>query len=171
VANPSESEKNNFLVQLATGDESQPRAALLRRFRKSRLKSSPEAARPRTVAELLAAAERRSDERHRKEGARGACEKVRREREEATARERYLDDLAKREPVTWQRIGSLIATKKPADYDEAVRLLRDLTDLGGRSGRAAEVQSRIQRIRDEHAKRPSLLRRLQRAGLIATATR
>lgn len=57
--------------------------------------------------------------------------------------------------------------KKPADYDEAVKLLGDLRDLGSRSGRSAEVQDRIQRIRDEHAKKPSFVGRLQRARLIA----
>ena len=43
----------------------------------------------------------------------------------------------------------------------------DLRDLGSRSRRSAEVQDRIQRIRDEHAKKPSFVERLQRAGLIA----
>jgi uncharacterized Zn finger protein len=69
----------------------------------------------------------------------------------------------------WKKVDALIATKKPADYDEAVRLLGDLKDLGARSGRIAEVQSRIQRIREEHAKKPSFIERLQRAGLLAAA--
>ncbi|MGH8564247.1 MAG: hypothetical protein ACREXW_09205 [Gammaproteobacteria bacterium] len=55
---------------------------------------------------------------------------------------------------------------KPADYDEAVRLLGDLKDFSARSGRIAEVRSRIQRIREEHSKKPSFIERLQRAGLL-----
>jgi hypothetical protein len=64
----------------------------------------------------------------------------------------------------------LIATKKPADRDAAVGFLRAFADLGERSGRAAEVQGRIQCIREEHANKLSFLRRLERAGLIAAAT-
>jgi hypothetical protein len=44
--------------------------------------------------------------------------------------------------------------------DEAVSL------LGARSGRITEVQSRIQRIREEHSKKPSFMERLQRAGFL-----
>jgi len=114
----------------------------------------------------LSAAERRTEERRRKEADRAAREKARREREEAAAREHYLDDLAKREPAMWKKVDALIATKKPADYDEAVSLLGDLKDLGARSGRVTEVQSRIQRIREEHSKKPSFIERLQRAGFL-----
>ncbi|MGH8480762.1 MAG: hypothetical protein ACREXK_14675 [Gammaproteobacteria bacterium] len=159
-----DSEKTDLLVRLVAGDELPLRAELLRRFRSTR----PEVAttKPRTVAELFSAAGRRTEERRRKEAARVAREKARREREEAAARERFLDDLARREPATWKQVDALIATKKPADYDEAVRLLGDLKDLGARSGRIAEVQSRIQRIREEHAKKPSFIERLQRAGFL-----
>jgi len=115
----------------------------------------------------LSAAERRTEERRRKEADRAAREKARREREQAAARERYLNDLTRRELAIWKKVDALIATKKPADYDEAVRLLGDLQDLGARSGRIAEVQSRIQRIQEEHSKKPSFIERLQRAGLLA----
>lgn len=158
-------EKTDLLVRFVAGDEPHLRAELLRRFRSTR----PEVAtaKPRTVSELLSAAERRTEERRRKEADRAAREKARREREEAAAREHYLDDLARREPAIWKKVDALIATKKPADYDEAIRLLGDLKDLGARSGRIAEVQSRIQRIREEHSKKPSFIERLQRAGLLA----
>ena len=43
----------------------------------------------------------------------------------------------------------------------------DLRDLGVQSNQAAAVQSRIERLRDEHARKPSFVQRLQRAGLIA----
>jgi hypothetical protein len=34
--------------------------------------------------------------------------------------------LAKREAQTWRRVEALVATRKQSDYDEAVRLLKDL---------------------------------------------
>jgi hypothetical protein len=159
-------EKTDLLVRLVGGDEPHLRAELLRRFRSTRPEVVSATAQPRTVSELLSAAERRTEERRRKEADRAAREKARREREKAAARERYLDDLATREPATWKEVDALIATKKPADYDEAVRLLGDLKDLGARSGRIAEVQSRIQRIREEHWKKTSFIERLQRAGVL-----
>ncbi|MGH8564259.1 MAG: hypothetical protein ACREXW_09270 [Gammaproteobacteria bacterium] len=159
-----DSEKTDLLVRLVAGDGPHLRAELLRCFRSTR----PEVAtaKPRTVSELLSEAGRRTEERRRKEADRAAREKARREREGAAARERYLDDLARREPATWKKVDALIATKKPAAYDEAVRLLGDLKDLGARSGRIAEVQGRIQRIREEHSKKPSFIERLQRAGFL-----
>ena len=165
VGSLPEEEKTALLVRVATGD-AQVRAELLRRFRSGKPEdSSP--VQPRTVSELLSAAEHRADERRKKETERAAREKARREREEAAARDRYLDGLAKRQPETWSKIDALIAAKKPAAYDEAVTLLRDLSDLGARSGRSAEMQRRIQRLREEHSKKPAFVQRLQRAGLLS----
>lgn len=56
---------------------------------------------------------------------------------------------------------------RPKDYDAAVKLLTDLSDLGRRSGRAAEVRKRIRAVRDEHKKKSSFISRLERASLIA----
>lgn len=36
--------------------------------------------------------------------------------------------LAKREAQTWRRVDTLVATRKQSEYDEAVRLLKDLKD-------------------------------------------
>ena len=126
-------------------------------------------ARPRTAGELLLEAERRADNRRRREAEHTAREEIRRVQEAAAERDRYLDDLAKREPAAWKKVGGLIATKKPADYDQAVELLEDLRDLGIQRGRAADVLSRIQLLREEHAKKPSFLERLRRAGFVASA--
>lgn len=165
-----EAEKTALLVRLLAGEESQLRAELLRRYR-SKAGNQPAAGEPRMVSEIRSAAERRAEERCRKEAERTAREKARREREEAAAREVYLDGLAKRESAIWEQIRTLIATTKPSNYDEAVKLLADLRDLGIRSGRAEEVQNRIRRLRDEHARKPSFIRRLERAGLIAPGRR
>ncbi|HEX9585489.1 MAG TPA: hypothetical protein VGB36_13400, partial [Gammaproteobacteria bacterium] len=69
----------------------------------------------------------------------------------------------------WDEIRTMIATGKPADYDEAVRLLGDLRDLGTRSGRAEAVQNRIRQLRDKHSRKWSFVQRLERAGLITSA--
>jgi len=115
---------------------------------------------------LLAAADRIAEERRRKEAERAAAEHARREREKREARERYLEDLAPREEDAWRKIDTLIATKQPARYDEAVKLLCDLRELAVRRGRTDGVESQLRRLCETHAKKPSLLDRLKRAELI-----
>jgi hypothetical protein len=124
---------------------------------------------PRTAAELFTAAQHRADERRRKEAERAARERARREREEALARERRLDELAKREAEAWRQVAELIAARKPATYDEAVQLLCDLRALGSREGRAAEVERRIEILREQHARKSNFMDRLKRAGLTGSA--
>lgn len=59
----------------------------------------------------------------------------------------------------------LIATRRPAEYDQAVKLLADLRELGALDKRVAAVDAQIRRLREQHAKKESLLARLRRAGL------
>jgi hypothetical protein len=162
-----DSEKTALLVGLVKGGESQVRAQLLRRFRAAGESTghSGTSPQPRSVADLLAWARERRDGRHRKEAERQARERARRERDAATARENYLAGLAQREPEVWARVDALIATKRPGDYDQAVQLLKDLWDLGLRSGRSTEIQAHIHRLQDQHVNKPSFLRRLAQGGL------
>ncbi|MFG2099369.1 hypothetical protein ACGFJ5_02100 [Micromonospora echinaurantiaca] len=76
-----------------------------------------------------------------------------------------LDTLAVDQPAAWQRADELIATKKPRDYDAAVQLLVDLRDLAERDGDSGLFRNRLAEPRAVHARKPSLLERLNRAGL------
>ena len=76
--------------------------------------------------------------------------------------------LAKREAQTWRHMEALVATRKQADYDEAVRLLKDLTDLAARKGRDAEARLRIHCLRDEHSGKVTFVERLRKAGLVSS---
>jgi hypothetical protein len=120
---------------------------------------------PRTAGELRASASARAAERGRKFSLQQEAEKRRREAEQAAARAAYLDRLATREEKAWDQIGDLIATKRQNDYDLAVRLLVDLRDLAMRDKREADFRFGLRTIRDEHANKPSLQRRLNEAGL------
>ena len=62
-------------------------------------------------------------------------------------------------------LDALIETKRPAEYDQAVQLLKDLHDLWARSGRDAGFDARLSQLRERHARKPSLLQRLDQAGL------
>jgi len=166
IAALPEAVKTDWLVRLAGGKEPYLRAELLRRFRESHpVQPQVSAEAPRTVGELLAAADRIAEERHRKEAERAVAERARKEKEEREARERYLNDLAKREAEAWREVDVLIATKQPVRYDQAVKLLCDLREIAQHRGSADEVEARLRRLCEEHARKPSFLERLRRAGL------
>ncbi len=59
----------------------------------------------------------------------------------------------------------LMEARKPAEYDQAVGLLKDLRALGTRSGTAAAFDQRVRQLSERHVKKVSLLERLARAGL------
>jgi hypothetical protein len=93
VAALSDREKMGLLVGLIGGREAHLRAETLVRVRRSFVPDTPAAAEPRTVGELLAAAEKRAEERRRQKAERAARETARREREESAARLRRERDM------------------------------------------------------------------------------
>jgi hypothetical protein len=68
------------------------------------------------------------------------------------------------EQSLWAQCDSLIATKQPKRYDQAVRLLVDLRDLAARRG-SRTFGLRVDGLRLTHARKPSFLDRLRKAGL------
>jgi hypothetical protein len=102
----------------------------------------------RTVAELLAAAGARRQERERRAAEQKAEERARRERAAAIAYEKRLESLAGREDAAWRQVDELIEARKAAEYDQAVRLLEDLRALGTRGGTAAALDQRMRHLRD-----------------------
>lgn len=163
IAALDEHEKVALLTRVARG-ETGVAAELMRRSR--RQASLREATRTlRTAGALRARAEELAEQRRQVILAREAKERGRREREQAAARERRLTTLAKRQGDAWRRVEALVITKRPGDYDAAVTLLKDLREIGERKGRSAEVAGRIRALREAHAKKPSLLARLRKAGL------
>jgi hypothetical protein len=74
--------------------------------------------------------------------------------------------LAAEQDQAWQRVAAMIETKKPKEYDAAVELLADLKSLSERDGHTASFTQRVPLLRQEHARKPSLLDRLDRARLV-----
>jgi hypothetical protein len=169
VAAMPEAEKTALLTRLIGGEEPHLRAELIRHYRSARPTSpSTASAARRTVGELLDAAEQRAAERRRLEAEHAAREQARKEREAAEARERHLTALAQREAKAWAEVEALIATRQPGRYDVAVALLRDLVDLAARSGRRDEAQRLLDRLHEQHARKPTLIARFRQAGLVAS---
>lgn len=163
-----EAEKNGLLVDALAQDNPHFRHELLLRFKGSSGASDSAAGNTerRTVAQLLGAAARCREERRREQQERARIEKERKEREAAIARAKYLDGLRPRQAEIWIKINSLAGTKRAQDYDAAVGLLKDLSELSQRDGNSADFQLRLRRIQENHIKKPSFLRRLTQAGLV-----
>lgn len=64
------------------------------------------------------------------------------------------------------KVEALIAERKAASYAEAVGILGDLRALGSPEGRAANVDARIERLRERHARKSRFGERLRNAGLL-----
>jgi hypothetical protein len=160
-------EKDAWLLRLAEDGSSGVRWDFLHSFRQARARPDPAAAGPkrRTVAELQSAREARARDREQREAAEAARERERRAREKAAAREKHLNELAGREAAAWRQAETLIEAKKAKEYEQAVELLKDLRDLAERAGRKDKAQARIEQIRQRHATKHSLIKRLREAGL------
>jgi uncharacterized Zn finger protein len=117
------------------------------------------------VGELLEAAEVRAKERKQAEARKQADAEASRRRQAAIARGKHLDQLVSQQSKLWTKIDNLIATKQPNRYDQAVNLLIDLRDLAEREGNDRQFRKKIEAIRDVHARKPSLMKRLSKAGL------
>ena len=164
----AEKEKNNLLVAVLSEPGERRKNGLLRRFEQQnsrRTLSAPDTIRRRTAGDLLRLVHARVEKRTRLLEAKRAAEAARRKAEDEANRSRYLDQLGKREEATWNQIAAHIQKRQPNEYDKAVTLLTDLRDLAVRQGRVTAFQSALRELRQEHAAKESLLRRLTKAKL------
>lgn len=164
VAHLPVAEKDRLLRRVVQGEAARVRMEMLRRFHGDTAPTIPVPAR-RSVADLLDDAARRRADRERRLAAQRAGDEARREQARALARERRLDELASEEDAAWSRVEALIATRKPAEYDAAVTLLTDLQALAEREDRYDTFTLRTIALRQAHARKPSLIERLNRASI------
>jgi len=133
----SANEKNEIIFRLVNDNDPYLGTELAQEFQKSMTADDihTKGKKPRTVSELLQKAEAYAEERKRRIAEQKEKERIQREREAAIGREKYLNDLSKREDAVWEKVDILIETKKQKEYDEAVQLLVDLRDLAKKSGK------------------------------------
>lgn len=163
----SVAEKDDWLARSILENDGVLANELLQRLSRERAAARPRstaAARRRTVAELLRAAESAANERRRVAAEEAAREDSRREREAAAARAERLELLAGKEHEIWSRAESLIATRQPKGYDQAVALLVDLRDLAALR-EDGDFGRRVAALLTEHARKTTLIDRLNEAGL------
>jgi hypothetical protein len=155
--------KDEVLLRVLRGEVGLLRSELLRQFHGMAQENL--AGESRTAGELLAAAENRWAVRQQRIREHETAERKRREEAAATAREQRLDDLARNPVRVWDQADELIAMKRPKDYDAAVTLLLDLQALAVREGEIFEFAEQMARLRERHARKPSLIDRFDRARL------
>ncbi|MCK9894422.1 hypothetical protein [Frankia sp. AgB32] len=157
-------EKDRLILRVAQDQAAAVRLELLRRFRDD---TRPSVVAPpgRTVGDLLDGAAHGRAERQRRQAAMQAKEEARREAARVLAHEQRLAELARDEPAAWARVDALIETRKQTDYDTAVALLADLRIVTERNARSHEFTQRCADLRQRHARKPSLLDRLDLADL------
>ena len=161
-------EKDDLLTHFIIDDKSTSVTELPHRFLEHSNQASQNSKTPskrRTAGELLEAAEVRTKERKQAEARKRAEAGARRKRQAAVARGKHLDQLASQQPKLWTKIDNLIATTQPNRYDQAINLLIDLRDLAEREGNDGQFRKKIEAIQDIHARKPSLMKRLSKAGL------
>jgi hypothetical protein len=160
------SEKDKFLTMAAQGEGAQVEALLVRQFRReSRPAGATAASAGRTASELLAGAEARRTAREAATARAREEARARRAAEQAAAHERHLEKLAGRKDETWQQVEKLTMFSKPKEYDQATQLLRDLHVIAQREDDITAFTARVRELRTRYAKRPSLMERLDKAGL------
>lgn len=74
--------------------------------------------------------------------------------------------MARGEDAAWERVDVMIGTRKPGEYDAAVELLVDLRTVAKRVARLEEFTRRLMSLRRENSRKPRLMERLDRAGLV-----
>jgi hypothetical protein len=163
-------EKNELLLRIAQGEEPNPRRSLMRRFREAAqshhaTRGDGDSQVRRTVTQLCEAWRQRLDAKERRLAERAEQERERKARAEAQARRKHLEDVALRTDAIWKQASVWIATRTPKGYDRAVELLSDLKDAAVIACRNEEFDRQLQDLSESHSGQPSLIRRLEQAGL------
>lgn len=160
---PSE-EKDRLLLEAMQGKNASVGMELWSRFHRQGSVGRSQPPR-RTAGELIAAASAFAEKRRREGARKTAQQKVRRDREAAIEREKYLDSIASRTVELWGQVEQLIATRQSKSYDLAVEHLMDLRDLAARQGTKSDFADRMAALRQVHARKPGVITRLNEKGL------
>jgi hypothetical protein len=121
-----------------------------------------QAAKARTAGQLLASAKARREEAEQRAAQKAQREREKRAAAEAVIRARHLLALAAREADAWREVESLVESRKPTAYDQAVVLLQALREICDTTGRSAKLRRFVGDLRQRHRAKVSFLQRLDR---------
>lgn len=147
-----ESEKNEILIRAISGQEIG--MELQSRFSRSRtVVGTVGSSKPRTVIELLEAAEIYREERQAKK-----------KRQAALEREAHLDSLAGPVEAVWDNVEGLVASAQTNNYDLAIERLIDLRELAQRDGDQGGFNRRLALLRKQHVTKRAFTEKLKKKG-------
>jgi hypothetical protein len=171
VAQLSVADKDGLVAKLLSGgDTTGDLSALKRRFQKewnenNASRNSVADKTRRTAAEIFRVASDLAEEAARREAERKAREEAKRKRKAAAERKRYLESLLPKADKIWTDVESLLRTNNQKNYDQAVKWLRDLGDLATTVSSDADAwEDRVRGLRRKHSRKPSLMKRFDKAG-------
>jgi hypothetical protein len=162
LATIREADKDEMLLRVAVGDAQRVQAELLAR---SDAAVTPSGSSRRTADELVALAQTYRDDRQRAQHRQQAARKAEHDRATAAAREQRLVTLASRQEQAWQQVEDLVAARTAADYDAAIIVLRDLSEISRRDNQTGTYERRIAELRHAHRRKATFIDRLEHAGL------
>jgi len=156
VARLPRPECDEFLARLAQGDPG-VRLELRSRLGMFLPQERPAAAKPRSFQELLQRAEQ--------------LKKAKQKRQAEAARKKHIAEmksLAARETQIWQQVEDLLdnGRKIASVYDEATGLLKKLQQLSEFQDTRDILRTRLRRLAEKYASRPSLIERWRKQGWI-----
>lgn len=158
-------EKDQMLLDLASGKEPHLAAKLVRRFR---VDTSADAV-DGPVLSLQKLVDRARELRDvRRNRAQAAAERARRKREaEAAAkREAHLMRLMRNEEKTWAQVEQILRLKQNKAYGAAVATLKDLREVASRKSALNAFASRVRRLREAHKAKYTFVEKLDEAKLV-----
>ncbi len=162
IAAMSDGEKTGLLVRLFDGDPHV--AAELRAMVRKGLGPGPSPTTRRTVGELRARACAIRLSRERAEADHAAEERQRQADAAREAEQMRLEAIRCRGESVWREVEDDIERRSAASYGRAVALLSDLRTLAEKQGAIEEFLGRLQAIRERHARKERLIKRLMAIG-------
>jgi hypothetical protein len=166
IAALPEAHKSRLLTRVAAGEGNAVQTQMVREYRAvTRPGTQQKSGSARTVLELWTAAGERQAQREAELARQERAERDRLDAARAAAYTKRLDDLVGRQEQVWERVDRLTDRTIQRDYDDAVVLLKDLRALADREGTATEFADRVRALRQQHQRKPSLLRRFDEADL------
>ena len=85
--------------------------------------------------------------------------------EEERKRKAYLAEMAKQFPATWDKVEKFTEEKTGTAYEQAVKLLVDLSDAYVQAENTEEFRIRFSNFITKYKNRSVLIRRINEAGL------
>ena len=156
----SDSQKTALLVRLAEGDPHV--AAELQARIRSALSRQQQRASPalRSAAELRDRAKAIRKDREVAEAERRQAERQRQERLQEQARRARLAALRQRGETVWREVEAEVERRNASGYDQAARLVFDLSTLAKEDGQTASFSNRLNALRKRHERKQRFIERL-----------